>query len=814
MKKLHFGIQGMSCAACVAHVESAAKKATSSYSFVRDINVSLLTNSMSLILEEDMEEEKITDILKKAIANAGYILVTSNDQRVEEKENGWKKWMISAILTLLLMIVSMGPMWGISFPGLLGEGTLCNALLQLCLMAPVLWINRHFFSSGFRALFRFEPTMDSLIAIGSSAAAIYGIWSLICIGIHAEGSHHLYFESSAMILTLVSLGKLFEKKSRDKASHAIRDFANLTPKEAVVLRNDAWETVFIENLKVGDIALVKEGDIIPSDGQVIKGVATVDESMLTGEALPVEKREGDKATGACAVTSGTLQVKIEAVGENTTLSRIHALLEDAASSKAPVARLADRISRVFVPIVLAIAVITVLIWLLCGQEFAKAIQSGIAVLVISCPCALGLATPTAIMVATGKGAQMGILIKSAEALENMHRIQYVMFDKTGTVTEGMPSVSFVDAEDRKHCLQMAAIAEQYSGHPLAKSICQKAMDEGISILECEDYQSEFGRGVSATFKDKRLRAGNKTYVEEAGIATSHYAEKAIHYENKGNTLVYVAEGNTLIGIIGLSDLVREDSVRAIERLKELHVEPVLLTGDNEKVAKSVAQMTGIETVYARALPNEKEQVCKEYKEKGITAMIGDGINDAPALARADVGIAIGAGMDIAVNSAEVVLADQSIMGVANAISLSKKTMRIIRQNLFWALFYNSIGIPIAAGVFYPLWGMQLHPIFAATAMSLSSVCVVMNALRINSFKGEKTMLGFGKKEMKEFIFTVDGMHCEHCAARVENTLKELGKTEAQVILEEKLVKVKTFFDAESIKKAIEKVGYVVTNIQE
>lgn len=743
MKKIRYNIKGMSCASCVAHVEHAAAKIAGK----ENVNVSLLTNTLTVTAGDDAKEDKLFASLNRAIKAAGYSISRQEDGAPEQK-TGYGALIWSAALTLLLMYVSMGHMIGLPLPAFIAESPIIFSLFQLIITIPVIVINFHFFRDGIKSLFRLVPNMDSLIALGSGAAFIYGTAAvaLIAYGIIvgdtelARGfAHDLYFESAAAILTLVTLGKTLEGRAKDKAAVAVKKLAGLMPDTADVERDGNVATVPLSEVKPGDIVVVKEGCAIPVDGVVISGSGAVDESALTGESVPVEKSEGGRVNTACVLRSGYLTVKTEKTGQDTALYRIIRLLDDAASSKAPVSRLADKISAIFVPVVMAIAVLTAAVWLIAGGGVGAALRSAVAVLVISCPCALGLATPTAIMVGTGRGAENGILIKSAEALEKLHLVKYFFTDKTGTLTEGRPVVTDIitfgaEAED---VLEKAYAAESLSSHPLASAIVREAEAKGIKKPDAADYQSVRGMGISVDIEGTRVFVGKPDYLAVNGIKDggSYDVLAAVEkLESEGKTAVCVAYGERTLGAIGIADRLREDSAEAAAELKRRGIQIIMLTGDNVRTAAAIAEKAGIGSFFAGLLPEEKERIIKEHSSSGVTAMAGDGINDSPALAAADIGIAVGAGTEIAIDCADVVLSENSLSDAVTAISLSQATMRVIRENLFWALIYNTICIPVAAGVLYPAFGISLSPMIAAAAMSLSSVCVVLNSLRLRKMK--------------------------------------------------------------------------------
>ena len=835
--KIRYNVKGMSCAACVAHVEHSAERVCGK----GRATVSLLTNSITLDVEDSLDEEKLYLELKKALKGAGYTLERQGDGdgAKNEYKRSIRRLVISAIITAILMLVAMGHMLGIPMPSLFMAHPYLFALLQLALTLPVIIINFKFFKNGFFALFKGAPNMDSLIAIGSGASTVYGI---VAIGIMLYGEltqnqalvdsyrHNLYFEGAAMILTLVSLGKTLEGKARSNAASAIKGLSKMMPESASVLRDGAFIEIPINEIQVGDIVELRAGDTVSADGTVVEGSCSVDESALSGESIPVEKNEGDLLQTACVLTNGYVKIKAERVGEDTALLRIIRLLEDAAASKAPIARIADKVSAIFVPTVIAISVLTALIWMLVTKNINMAFQCAISVLVISCPCALGLATPTAITVATGRGARLGILIRSAEALENLHSVKYFLTDKTGTVTEGKPVVTDVVAfSDEKRLFRIAYLVESMSSHPLASAICNAALERdcGLDGLRAEARNVEVvaGKGIKVEICENGnsniCLIGRPELFFENGVTLDENVLSSLKsLEEKGRTAVICAVGSEPLGVIGIFDRERADSTDAIASLKKMHIKTVMLTGDNALSARAVCEACGIEEYHARLLPEDKERLIREYSKKGICAMVGDGINDAPALAAADIGIAIGAGTDIAIESADVVLSQSSLSDAVSAISLSRATVTVIRENLFWALFYNAVCIPIAAGVLSPL-GITLTPMIASAAMSFSSVCVVLNSLRlkykkiyinksVNQINQMEDDDMFGKT--KTVIVSVEGMMCNNCKAHVERALLALkGVKSAEASVENKNVTVvaKASLSDDAISAAIVAAGYKV-----
>lgn len=755
--KQNYNITGMTCSSCQAAVERAAKKLPG----VNDVAVNLLSNKM--VIDYDEEALASNDIIK-AVQDAGFgaSIQTLGGARKEdagvkqssviedELKNMKQRLIVSFAFLIPLMYVSMGAMAGLPVPAFLKGHTsaVSYGLTQLLLTLPIMYVNRKYYIVGFKTLVKGSPNMDSLIAIGSSAAVIYGIFAIYRMGyglgiqdFDLVDRYHmdLYFESAGTILALITLGKYLETRSKGKTSEAITKLMDLAPKTAMVIREGQEIEIPVEDIVIGDILAVRPGQSIPADGIIIEGSTAVDQSALTGESLPIDKKEGDKVIAATVNKSGFFKFKAEKTGNDTTLSQIIQLVEDAGNSKAPIAKLADKISGIFVPVVIIIAVVSVIAWLIAGQSFEFALSIGIAVLVISCPCALGLATPVAIMVGTGKGAEYGILIKSAEALETAHTIQTIVLDKTGTVTEGKPKVTDIipaDTEnDRMKFLQLAAALEKPSEHPLSLAIVEEARKEKLQIEEISEFEAVSGRGILAGWQGTSYAAGNLALMKEQGIDVTSHQKISDELAENGKTPLYFAGEGKFLGIIAVADVVKPTSRQAIEEFKAMGIDVVMLTGDNEKTAKAIQKQIGIDRVIAEVLPQDKEAEVRAIQESGRkVGMIGDGINDAPALVRADVGIAIGAGTDIAIESADIVLMKSDLLDAVTAIQLSKDVIRNIKMNLFWAFFYNTIGIPLAAGVFYSILGWKLNPMFGAAAMSLSSVCVVTNALRLKFFK--------------------------------------------------------------------------------
>ncbi len=756
-----FTVTGMTCSACSAAVEKSVKNVQG----VSSVVVNLLGNSMLVDYDKEVTNE---NTIIQSVENAGYhasLFIkgqeaagtekTENSVQSELKEMKFRI-IVSAIFLIPLLYIAMGHMFKFPLPAFLhgDKNAVTFAFIQFLLTLPILYVNRKYFQVGFKTLFKGHPNMDSLIAIGSGAAVVYGVFAIFMIGYglgHMDMdavmkySMDLYFESAATILTLITLGKFLEARSKGKTSEAISKLMDLSPKTAMVIRNGEEKEIPIEEVVIGDILAVRPGQSVPVDGVITEGSTAIDQSALTGESIPVEKLPGDKVIGATINKTGFFKFRAEKVGNDTTLAQIIQLVEDANSSKAPIAKLADKISGIFVPVVISIAVLATIIWLLTGEPFEFALSIGIAVLVISCPCALGLATPVAIMVGTGKGATNGILIKSAEALEIAHKVNTVILDKTGTITEGKPRVTDIVTAagiTEEELLTAAAAIEKPSEHPLAEAILEKAKENGIKYEEVNEFKAVSGRGILAKISGKDYYSGNLAFMKEQGIDTSKLEQKADAFSENGKTPLYFAKENTLLGVIAVADVVKPTSKTAIEELKALGIDVVMLTGDNKKTAEAIRKQLHIDRVVAEVLPQDKESEVRKLQENGKkVAMIGDGINDAPALARADVGIAIGAGTDIAIESADIVLMKSDLLDAVTAIELSKATIKNIKENLFWAFFYNTIGIPLAAGVFYGILGWKLNPMFAAAAMSLSSVCVVTNALRLRFFKPKRRKIG-------------------------------------------------------------------------
>lgn len=853
MVKESFNVTGMTCSACSGHVE----KATAAVPGVMAVNVNLLGGKMTV---EHDGSAGVAEPVVAAVTAAGYGATwaagvkksggaaPADDSKKAVAAVKLRLWVSFGCL-VPLMYISMEHMIGLPLPALLQgmENALAFAFTQLLLTLPVIYVNRSYFINGFRGLWHRAPTMDTLIAVGSTAALLYGVVAIYAIGYglgHGDmGMVHrysmdLYFESAAMILALITLGKFLEARSKGRTTDAIAKLLELAPKTAAVLRDGVEQIIPSEEVVVGDTVVVRAGEAIPVDGVLLSGNGSVDESAITGESLPVDKEAGDKVTGATVNLSGYFTFRAVEVGENTTLSRIVALVEEAGSSKAPIAKLADKISGIFVPVVMGISLLSAVVWLIAGQTPEFALTTAIAVLVISCPCALGLATPTAIMVGTGKGAQNGILFKSAEALETTHTVDTIVLDKTGTITMGKPAVTDVipaQGVEAARLLSLAVALEGLSEHPLARAIAQYGKERGTKAVQVEAFTQTAGQGVSGLVGGELLLGGNRRMMEQnsINIGTLTGTEEAL--AEQGKTPLYFALDGKLMGMVALADVVKPSSKSAIEQFTRMGLTVIMLTGDNNRTAAAIQKQLGISQVMAQVLPQDKEERIRSLQAQGKrVAMVGDGINDAPALIRADVGIAIGAGTDIAIESADVVLMHSDLSDVATAIQLSKSVIRNVRQNLFWAFFYNMIGIPLAAGVFYPLLGLRLSPMFGAAAMSLSSVCVVGNALRLRNFKprvvsgenmqmvektkGIEAVEKIEKKQEEKVMekkLTVEGMTCGHCSARVEKALNAIEGVTAKVDLETKTAHVtmtKAVGD-EVLTAAVVDAGYEVTGIE-
>lgn len=867
MKTEKYNVTGMTCAACQANVSRCVSKLEG----VEDVNVSLLANSMTVSYDESrLKPENIIEAVKAAGYGASSLEKAIKKEegfrrewqlrreQAESNREGMKKRLIYSIILLVpLMYIAMGEMLSLPLPAIFKgtQNALVSALAQLILTVPVIFINRHFYQFGFKALFHGSPNMDSLVAIGSGASLLYGLFAMFRMAygfghgnielVH-EYAHALYFESAAMILTLVTVGKYLEARSKDKTSQALSRLMDLAPKTAMVLKNGEEVLIPAEQVSAGDIVIIRPGEGIPVDGVVLQGRGYVDQSAITGESIPVEKNPGDEVISATINKNGSFQFKASKVGEDTTLSQIIRLVDEAGNSKAPIARLADKVSGIFVPVVIGIALITAVIWLVAGKNFEFALSNAISVLVISCPCALGLATPVAIMVGTGKAAEMGILIKSAESLEELHNIDTLVLDKTGTITSGKPAVTDIvpleEGLSEEELLILAASAEMGSEHPLAQAIVERAREKELALLEAESFEAEAGRGIRAQIKGEIILAGNAAFMEENGLFNSQFSKEAAEKTNNlaqaGKTPLIFAREGRLTGIIAVADTIRESSREAISRFAQMGLNVVMLTGDNKITAEAIKRELNISEAITDVLPTQKEAHIRALQEQGHkVAMVGDGINDAPALTRSDVGIAIGAGTDIAIESADVVLMKDSLNDVASAIELSRAVVRNIHMNLFWAFFYNILGIPLAAGALFPAFGLRLSPMIGSAAMSLSSVCVVANALRLrffkakdrNSVQSEEKQIMESKEEitavqaeekgantMKKII-KVDGMMCAHCQEHVRKALAAVDGVQAvSVSLEEKQAEVTLSKDVpeQLLKDAVTEAGYTPVSCSE
>ena len=844
---IQYIVTGMSCAACSARVEKAVSKVPG----VTSCSVSLLTNSMGV--EGTATEQEII----KAVKDAGYgaskkgegaakaqsAQALAGEDMLKDRETPvLKRRLIASVgFLIVLMYFSMGHMmWGWPVPGFMKDNHVMMGLLQMLLTITVMVINQKFFISGFKGLIHRAPNMDTLVALGSGASFVYSTYALFAMTdaqMHGDMDavmsymHDFYFESAAMILALITVGKMLEARSKGKTTDALKGLMKLAPKTAVVIRGEKEVQVSIEQVQKGDCFVVKPGENIPVDGEVIEGNSAVNESALTGESIPVDKAVGDKVSAATVNQSGYLKCRATRVGEDTTLSQIIQMVSDAAATKAPIAKIADRVSGVFVPMVITIAVLTIIVWLIAGQSIGFALSRGIAVLVISCPCALGLATPVAIMVGNGMGARNGIMFKTAVSLEETGKMQIVALDKTGTITSGEPKVTDIIpaagvTEDT--LLKCAYALENKSEHPLARAILENAKEENAGIEEVTGFQALPGNGLTAILDGHTLYGGNHTFISSKVSVDGDIQKKAEKLAEAGKTPLFFGNEDRLLGVIAVADVIKEDSPQAIKELQNMGIHVVMLTGDNERTAKAIGQQAGVDEVIAGVLPEGKEQVIRKLKEKGKVAMVGDGINDAPALTRADMGIAIGAGTDVAIDAADVVLMKSRLSDVPAAIRMSRATLRNIHENLFWAFFYNIIGIPLAAGVWYPLFGWKLNPMFGAAAMSLSSFCVVSNALRLNLFKmydASKDKKLKAKKEKKRSkkedktmkkIMHIEGMMCGHCEAAVKKALEALPQVDEAVVSHEAGTAELTLnaeIADDVLKKTVEDKDYTVTSVE-
>lgn len=844
-----YTVTGMSCAACSARVEKAVNQVPG----VTSCSVSLLTNSMGV------EGSADTQAILKAVEDAGYGAQEKNKTEAVKTQQGGasedalkdretpilkKRLLASLGFLVVLMYFSMGTMmWGWPAPKFLEENHVAMGLLQLLLSAIIMVINQKFFISGFKGLLHKSPNMDTLVALGSGASFVYSVYALFAMtdaqmrgdmaGV-MEYMHEFYFESAAMILTLITVGKMLEARSKGKTTDALKSLMKLAPKTAVILKDGVEETVGIEEVQKGDVFVVRPGENIPVDGIVLEGNSAVNESALTGESIPVDKEVGDKVSAATVNQSGFIRCEATRVGEDTTLSQIIQMVSDAAATKAPIAKVADKVSGVFVPAVIGIAIVTFVIWMIAGQTFGYALARAISVLVISCPCALGLATPVAIMVGNGMGAKHGIMFKTAVSLEEAGKMQIVALDKTGTITSGEPKVTNIlpaKGIEEEELLELAYALERKSEHPLARAILEEAEKRNIIAKETEEFQAVAGNGLSGRLEGKMLRGGNLKFISQTSFISDGIREQAEQLAEEGKTPLFFSCDENFIGIIAVADVIKEDSPQAVKELQNMGIKVVMLTGDNERTAKAIGKQAGVDQVIAGVLPEGKESVIRALKEQGKVAMVGDGINDAPALTRADIGIAIGAGTDIAIDAADVVLMKSKLRDVPAAIRLSRATLRNIHENLFWAFIYNVIGIPLAAGIWISIFGWKLNPMFGAAAMSLSSFCVVTNALRLNFFgmynaskdkkvKQEVILQEMEKTEKEnksmEKTMEIKGMMCGHCEAAVKKALEKIQGVEEAVVSHEKgtaIVKMSEEVSDEVLKNTVEDKDYEVVSIK-
>lgn len=832
MKK--FNVTGMSCAACSSRVEKAVSKVEG----VQSCSVSLLTNSMGV--EGSASEESIIAAVEKAgygasVAGAEKKQSAETDQLKDKDTPVLMHRLIASVgFLVVLMYISMGHMmWGWPLPAFFADNHIAMGLAQLLLCVIIMVINQKFFISGFKGLIHRSPNMDTLVALGSGASFVYSVYALFAMtDAQVKGNaelvmsymHEFYFESAAMILTLITVGKMLEAHSKGKTTNALKALLNLAPKKATLLIDGKETEVTVDKVKKGDVFVVRPGESIPVDAEITDGSTAVDESALTGESIPVDKVVGDTVSAGTINKSGFIKCSATAVGEDTALSQIIKMVSDAAATKAPVAKIADKVSGVFVPAVIVIALITIAVWLLCGQTVGYALARGISVLVISCPCALGLATPFAIMVGNGMGARKGILFKTAASLEETGKTQIAVLDKTGTITKGEPKVTDIIPFEitENELLKYAYSIEAKSEHPLAKAIIVKAEELSLNPYEVTDFKAESGNGLSAEYNGKRIIGGSKKYISSIIGISNDILSKADKLSEEGKTPLFFMLDNKLLGIIAVADVIKEESPKAIKQLQNMGIKVVMLTGDNERTAKAVGKLAGVDEVIAGVMPDGKEKVVGELKKQGKVLMVGDGINDAPALTRADIGMAIGSGTDIAIDAADVVFMKSKLTDVPAAVRLSRKTLRNIHENLFWAFIYNVIGIPLAAGVWIPLLGWQLNPMFGAAAMSLSSFCVVTNALRLNFFditnpKKDRKIKYKSKKDDNAMTKTmkIDGMMCSHCEGRVKQSLEGLAQVSQAEVSHEKGTAVVTLTAEVSndvLKKTVEDQGYNVISI--
>lgn len=832
MKK--FNVTGMSCAACSSRVEKAVSKVEG----VQSCSVSLLTNSMGV--EGSASDESIIAAVEKAgygasVAGAEKKQSAETDQLKDKDTPVLMHRLIASVgFLVVLMYISMGHMmWGWPLPAFFADNHIAMGLAQLLLCVIIMVINQKFFISGFKGLIHRSPNMDTLVALGSGASFVYSVYALFAMtDAQVKGNaelvmsymHEFYFESAAMILTLITVGKMLEAHSKGKTTNALKALLNLAPKKATLLIDGKETEVTVDKVKKGDVFVVRPGESIPVDAEITDGSTAVDESALTGESIPVDKVVGDTVSAGTINKAGFIKCSATAVGEDTALSQIIKMVSDAAATKAPVAKIADKVSGVFVPAVIVIALITIAVWLLCGQTVGYALARGISVLVISCPCALGLATPVAIMVGNGMGARKGILFKTAASLEETGKTQIAVLDKTGTITKGEPKVTDIIPFEitENELLKYAYSIEVKSEHPLAKAIIVKAEELSLNPYEVTGFKAESGNGLSAEYNGKRIIGGSKKYISSIIGISNDILSKADKLSEEGKTPLFFMLDNKLLGIIAVADVIKEESPKAIKQLQNMGIKVVMLTGDNERTAKAVGKLAGVDEVIAGVMPDGKEKVVAELKKQGKVLMVGDGINDAPALTRADIGMAIGSGTDIAIDAADVVFMKSKLTDVPAAVRLSRKTLRNIHENLFWAFIYNVIGIPLAAGVWIPLLGWQLNPMFGAAAMSLSSFCVVTNALRLNFFditnpKKDRKIKYKSKKDDNAMTKTmkIDGMMCSHCEGRVKQSLEGLAQVSQAEVSHEKGTAVVTLTAEVSndvLKKTVEDQGYNVISI--
>ena len=832
MKK--FNVTGMSCAACSSRVEKAVSKVNG----VKSVSVSLLTNSMGV--EGSASDESII----AAVEKAGYGASVAGGEKKQSAENEQLKDKDTPVLMhrliasvgflAVLMYISMGHMMlGWPLPNFFTDNHIAMGLVQLLLCVIIMVINQKFFINGFKGLIHRSPNMDTLVALGSGASFVYSVYALFAMtDAQVKGNadlvmsymHEFYFESAAMILTLITVGKMLEAHSKGKTTNALKALLNLAPKKATLLIGGKETEVTVDKVKKGDVFVVRPGESIPVDAEITDGSTAVDESALTGESIPVDKTVGDSVSAGTINKSGFIKCSATAVGEDTALSQIIKMVSDAAATKAPVAKIADKVSGVFVPVVIVIAVVTIAVWLLCGQTVGYALARGISVLVISCPCALGLATPVAIMVGNGMGARKGILFKTASSLEAAGKIQIAVLDKTGTITKGEPKVTDVIpfGISENELLQYAYSIETKSEHPLAKAVIAKAQEIGLVPYEITDFKAESGNGLSGEYNGEKIIGGSKKYISSLINISNDISSRADSLSEEGKTPLFFMKGDKLLGIIAVADVIKDESPQAVKELQNMGIRVVMLTGDNERTAKAVGKLAGVDEVIAGVLPDGKEKVVADLKKQGKVLMVGDGINDAPALTRADIGMAIGSGTDIAIDAADVVFMKSKLTDVPAAVRLSRKTLRNIHENLFWAFIYNVIGIPLAAGVWIPLLGWQLNPMFGAAAMSLSSFCVVTNALRLNFFditnpKKDRKIKQKSKKDDNAMTKTmkIDGMMCSHCEGRVKQCLEGLSQVSAADVSHEKGTAVVTLsadVSNDVLTKTVEDQGYKVISI--